>query len=131
MAQPKIPFPHDVPTQQFRKPGARAEAKSAFWQASEGPSQMCFEVRFRNGEIRYFPYSDLRGCRLLHQGHLIIEILGMNKSHVIVEGRWLGDLARYLSLGCIDWLAEARGNRKLPEAESWIEKITIEDLTGP
>ena len=133
MHQPKIPFPsNDVPPSRFRRtPELKTAPEKSPWRHCEGSMPMCFEVRFRNGEIRYFPYSDLRGCRLLHQGHLVVDILGFNKSHVVIEGRHLGELAKSLGLGDIEWLEESSMTFHPPEEEPWIQSIEVEDLTGP
>ena len=92
---------------------------------------MCFEVRLPDGVVETFAYSDLRGTKLLHAGHLIIHIFGMEKYHIIVEGRNLGELARHLSLGRIQWFGQVGSETETPEVNSHIASVRIDALTGP
>lgn len=131
MQPQKIPFPsNDRPVSRFDR---RSESNSRTpWKKLEsGYTPMCFEVRYRNGEVQAFPYSDFRGYQLQHEGYLVIKILGMQKSVLIVEGRWLSQLARHLSMGGIEWFGEISNALEVPESEPYIERITLEDLTGP
>lgn len=130
----RIPFPsNDVPASHF-KPVREMDTTEPPWKKLEHSQNtpMCFEIQFRNGEVQTFPYSDFRGARLMNAGYLIISVLGMEKYHIIVEGRLLGELSRLLSLGRVDWFQETPNHGyELPESSSHIEKITIEALTGP
>ncbi len=132
MEKPRIPFPaRSGPVERFEKPvAANGNQSISSWQKTgQGASRpMCFEVRYRSGEIQAFPYADFRGYELRHQGYLVINILGMRRSTLTVEGRWLGDLARHLGLGSIDWLEETKSSFDLPESEPCIERITFEDM---
>lgn len=92
---------------------------------------MCFEVRLPNGVVETFAYSDLRGTRLLHAGHLIVRVFGMEKYHIIVEGRNLGELAKHLSLGRIQWFGQVRRETETPEVNAHIASVRIDALTGP
>ena len=131
MQSQRIPFPsNDQPMSRFDR---RTDSSPITpWKKVEsGPSLICFEVRYRSGEVQAFPYSDFRGYDLQHEGYLVIKILGMEKSVLIVEGRRLGQLARTLSMGGIEWFGELSSSKEPDESEPWIESITFEDLTGP
>lgn len=93
---------------------------------------MCFEVRLADGIIESFAYSDFRGAKLLHAGHLIVRVFGMEKYHIIVTGRHLGELAKHLSLGRIHWFGEtAHGETETAESCPHIASVQIDALTGP
>ena len=92
---------------------------------------MCFEVRLSDGVVETFAYSDLRGTRLLHAGYLIIRVFGMEKYHIIVEGRNLGELAKHLSLGRIQWFGQVGSETETLESNAHIASVRIDALTGP
>lgn len=122
-----MPFPSNDDVQPIHlKPNHKGLPWKKF-HASES-SLMCFEIRFRNGCIETFPYSDFRGTRLIHAGHLTVNIYGMEKYQITVLGRNLGELARHLSLGRIDWFGENEHGQRCLETASHIETITIETL---
>jgi len=107
------------------------ETKEFPWKKLHPNEQMpmCFEVRFQDGSVETFPYSDFRGTKLLHAGYLIVNIYGMEKYQIVIEGRHLGEFAKHLSLGRIHWFGESpvlghEPNETLPH----IQNITIEAL---
>jgi len=91
-----------------------------------------FQVQLLNGNVISFAYCDLREARLLSAGYLRLCVYGMEKYHVIIEGRHLTDLAELISNCKIKSLTEM-GLRTFEHPESCpsIDKITIETLTGP
>ena len=92
---------------------------------------MCFEVRMADGVVETFAYSDFRGTKLLHAGYLIVRVFGMEKYHIIVEGRNLGELATFLSLGRIRWFGQVGSETEAPETGGYISSVRIDALTGP
>lgn len=93
---------------------------------------MSFEVQFRNGQTESFAYCDLRGTKLLNAGYVILHVLGMEKYHIIIEGRNLRELVSHIRLGRIHWFQETPNfGYELPEEAPYIERITIDVLTGP
>lgn len=99
--------------------------------ANEPPPVM-FRIRFCDGRVIGFAYSDLRETRLLHAGHLTLCVYGMEKYHLVIEGRRLADLAELISAGKIKSLTEL-GPRTFDRAEEApsIDRITLETMTGP
>ncbi len=128
----RLPFPsneNSIPSLLQEKGTVEAP-----WQRShpnEGPPVM-FQVKFFDGRIVSYAYSDLRETRLRDAGYLQLCIYGMEKYHVTVVGRNLTELANLMGMGRIKSLQE-RGPRTFahPEASPSIDKITIETLTGP
>lgn len=131
----RIPFPTNVEPITHYKPVREIANKTEPPWKEVGQRQgtpMCFEIQFRNGEIHSFPYSDFRGARLMNAGYLVISVLGMEKYHIVVEGRYLGELAKLLSLGKASEFHETPNHGyEQPESSPHIERIRIEALTGP
>lgn len=100
-----------------------------------GPTEqtpLSFTVKLRSGEVHTFSYSDLRGTKLAHAGSLTIHVLGMEKIHIVIQGRLLGALAAQISLGRIRSFEESSlAAKDLPEDAPHIERITFDILTGP
>jgi hypothetical protein len=98
--------------------------------ANEPPPVM-FRLCFCDGRVVSYAYSDLRETRLLHAGHLTLCLLGMEKYHVVIQGRRLSDLADLFSAGKVKSIVEL-GPRTFDRSEAApsIDKITIEALTG-
>lgn len=128
-----MPFPSNDHTQDA-PPQVQADPTKPPWRKLQ-PTELTpltFEIEFRSGEIATFAYSDFRGVKLLHAGYLIISVLGMEKYHVIVEGRQLSDLARLISLGKIHGFRETPfQGYEVPENVPHIESVTVDILTGP
>ena len=52
--------------------------------------------------------------------------------HIVVDGRNLSELDQYISLGRIHWFQETPNiGYELPEDAPYIERITVDVLTGP
>lgn len=96
------------------------------------PPPLMFQVQFCDGRIISFAYADLRETRLRDAGSLQLGILGMEKYHVLIEGRHLGELATLIGLGKLKSVEEL-GPRTFdrPESAPTIDSITVETLTGP
>ncbi len=92
---------------------------------------MCFEVRLSGGIVETFAYSDFRGTKLLHAGYLVVRVFGMEKYHIIIEGRNLTELAKHLSLGRIQWFGQVGRETEASESNPHIASIRIDALTGP
>ena len=96
---------------------------------SREATPMCFELRLRKGEVVTFPYSDFRGIRLLNAGRLIVNVYAMEKTQIVVHGRHLGELAKHISLGRIQWFGEVqKKNYELPESCPHIDCIEFVNL---
>lgn len=91
-----------------------------------------FRIRFHDGRRISFAYSDLREIRMIHAGHLVIGLYGMEKYHIVLEGRRLEELARMLEINRVKSLFED-GPRAFERDESKpaIDRCTVETLTGP
>lgn len=127
-----LPFPSNENTyptslttvQEDKVPWTRTKANE--------PPPVMFRLSFHDGRVVSYAYSDLRETRLLHAGHLTLCLFGMEKYHIVIQGRRLSDLAELLSAGKIKLLEEL-GPRTFdrPETAPSIDKITVEALTGP
>lgn len=125
-----MPFPSN---DDIGLPQQRREANGLPWKKLH-PNEampMCFEVRLADGVVETFAYSDFRGTKLLHSGYLIVRVFGMEKYHIIVEGRNLDELAKHLSLGRILWFGQVGRETEAPESSSHIASVRIDALTGP
>lgn len=98
---------------------------------SDGPLIM-FQIERANGNILSYAYCDLREIRLLNKGYLQLMIFGMEKMCITLEGRHLGELAELMGSARVKTMTEY-GPRTFhePETSPAIDKITIEELTGP
>jgi hypothetical protein len=120
-----IPFPsNDVP----QPINQRSDPRDLPWKKLH-PNEhmpMCFEVRSNSGTVETFPYSDFRGTKLIHAGHLIVNIFSMEKYQIVIEGRNLSELAKHLSLGRIHSFRESpKRNFETQEGQPHIEKISV------
>lgn len=128
-----LPFPSNENQSFFALPKAETD-ETPPWKILNvrEPTPMSFEIRFRDGHIEAFAYSDFRGAKLVNPGYLIVGLIGMEKMHIVVEGRHLRELSRHLSLGRIDWLGESanRGHEPVEELPH-IERIQVDILASP
>ena len=128
----RIPFPSDA---------KNALSKSLANDSSEppwkkvGPSEpplMFFHIERFHGDVRSYAYCDLREMRLHSPALLQLCILGMEKYLITISGRHLTDLANQIGQGKIKTIMEVGpGTFELPEGGPSIDKIEIEELTGP
>ncbi|GAB5407155.1 MAG: hypothetical protein Aurels2KO_53860 [Aureliella sp.] len=126
-----MPFPSND-ERQFAPASKGSEERP--WNILRGSdiSPMCFEVQFANGELETFAYSDFRGAKLLHNGYAVLRVLGMEKMHIVIEGRHLKELVKHISLGKILSIQESPNHGyQRSEEQPHIEKITVDVLTGP
>ncbi len=128
-----LPFPSPAPAPTVPTIGTVTSIQQP-WERV-GPHEqppMMFQVRFTNGRIVSFAYSDLREIRRRDAGHLTIGIYGLEKYQLCIEGRNLDELHTLLGMGKIKSIIEF-GVRTFdqPEENACIEKIDIETLTGP
>lgn len=126
-----IPFPSNQ--NPLPKPDEKASPEAPWKRAgpTEAPPIM-FQVRFRDGRVISYAYSDLRETRLRDAGYLQLCLLGMEKYCVTIEGRHLTELNKLIGAGKIKSLDEL-GPRTFdrPESAASIDVITVETLTGP
>ena len=96
------------------------------------PAPIMFQVQFCDGRVVSYAYCDVREIRLRDAGYLQLCLLGMEKLYITLEGRNLTELADLLGTGQIKSVAEL-GPRTFerPESSPSIDRITVEELTGP
>ena len=86
----KLPFPTND-----RRPAMRVassnDQKGAPWEVVQNkePLPNFFRLRLHDGRQLSFAYADLREIRLIHAGHLVLCLYGMEKYHIVLEGRRL------------------------------------------
>ncbi len=116
--------------------GLTTNAKSAKapWKRvnANDPPPLMFQIQFCDGRVHSYAYCDLRETRLRDAGYLQLCLLGMEKTHIDIEGRNLTELASLIVAGKIKSVMEL-GPRTFerPEASPSIDRITVETLTGP
>lgn len=129
--QKRMPFPSNDDRHPVPVPGKSDDRP---WKILRGSdiSPMCFEILFSNGQIETFAYSDFRGAKLLNNGYAVLRVLGMEKMHIVIEGRHLKELVSHISLGKIISMQESPNHGyERSEDQPHIEKITVDVLTGP
>lgn len=96
------------------------------------PPLIMFQIERANGNVVSYSYCDLRETRLLNNGYLQLLVFGFEKYCITIEGRQLAELASLIGMAKIKSMLEL-GPRTfdLPESSPAIDKITIEELTGP
>lgn len=128
-----MPFPSDSESHTKRRTLANDSIEPP-WKRS-GPTElplMFFQIARLNGQVVSYAYCDLRELRLLSPGLLQLCIFGMEKYLITISGRHLTELANSLSLGKVKSILEVGpGSFEMREASPSIDKITIEELTGP
>ncbi|QDT07451.1 hypothetical protein K227x_58780 [Rubripirellula lacrimiformis] len=67
---------------------------------------MMFQLRFRDGRIMSFAYSDIREIQSRDAGQITLGIFAMSRVLVTIRGRHLRDLMTLLGTGRIRWLEE-------------------------
>lgn len=114
------------------QPANQSTAAGASWQTvrnGEMPPLM-FQLRFRDGRIRSFAYSDLREIRYRDAGSIQLGLCGMSRLLVTIEGRHLRELVELLGNGLVYWLQEADARDvETPETSPSITAVTVEDAT--
>ena len=86
-----------------------------------------FQLRFRDGRISSFAYSDIREIQSCDAGQITLAIFAMSRMLVTIKGRYLRDLLSLLGSGLVRWIEEG-DTRDLdrPEAAPHITSIQIE-----
>jgi hypothetical protein len=132
MAIDKLPFPSNDRAAAIQIVAAQQE--SVPWDVVKNKETLpnFFRVRFHDGRRLSFAYSDLREIRLLHAGHLVLGLYGMEKYHIVLEGRRLEELATLFEQNRVKSFRED-GPRAFERDESKpaIDSVTVETLTGP
>jgi len=127
-----MPFPSDA-NSALNKSLANDSAEPP-WKRI-GPSEQApifFQIVRLNGNVISYAYCDLREIRQLSAGYLQLLVMGMEKMLITIEGRHLEELANQVGMNKIKTIEEV-GPRSFeyPESCPSIDKITIEELTGP
>ncbi|MCA9026696.1 MAG: hypothetical protein KDA86_15925 [Planctomycetaceae bacterium] len=126
-----LPFPSPTTTRTVPSIGNVTSIELP-WQrvGPHEPPLLMFQVRFADGRMISFAYSDLREIRRRDAGHLTIGIYGMKKYEVTIEGRNLDELHSLLAMANIKSLTEF-GPRSFdrPEESPCIDRIRIETIT--
>ena len=129
----RMPFPSDSESALKSRTLANDSAEPP-WKRC-GPSEpplMFFQIARLNGNVVSYAYCDLREMRLLSPGLLQLCILGMEKYLITISGRHLTELANMMSQAKVKSIVEVGpGTFEVPEASPSVDKITIEELTGP
>jgi len=88
---------------------------------------MMFQLRFDDGSMNSFAYSDLREIYCRDPGYIMLSVQSIDKCRIQIEGRHLRVLADCLSLGKVRWVQQAdpRCDPK-PESSPEVLAITIE-----
>lgn len=87
---------------------------------------MMFQLRFRDGHMVSYAFSDLREVRYRDAGYLQLGILGLERVVVTIEGRHLRKLADLLACGMVRWIEETdEYDVDRPETEPAIAQITV------
>jgi len=90
-----------------------------------------FQLRFQNGEVISYAYSDLREIRFRDAGYVQLGIIGMTRMLITIEGRHLRELAEAMGSGLIRWIEESdERDFGRPETSPAITEITIEQVQG-
>lgn len=112
------------------QPANQSTAAGTPWQTvrnGEMPPLM-FQLRFRDGRITSFAYSDLREIRYRDAGCLQLGLCGMSRLLVTIEGRHLRELVELLGNGLVYWMQEAdERDLETPESSPAITTLTVED----
>lgn len=94
-----------------------------------GMPPMLFQLRFSDGRMVSYAYSDIREIHCRDAGRIEISLYAMSKLVIIIEGRHLSDLAKWLCCAGIRWAQEADPRDvDLPETSPEIAKIAIEEI---
>lgn len=128
----RMPFPSDAKNALSKS--LANDSLEPPWRRAERHDQplMFFHIERLNGNVVSYSYCDLRELRLHSPALLQLCIMGMEKYLVTISGRHLTDLADQISMAKIKSIVEVGpGTFELPEGGPSIDKITIEELTGP
>ena len=116
------PLPHEVDLR---------NSEEAPWKtiASGSMPPMMFQINFHDGRLVCFAYSDLREIHCRDAGYIELFLQSMCKVAILIEGRHLTDLAKWLSNGMIRSIMES-DPRDTTRSESSPEilSITLEEL---
>ena len=93
---------------------------------------MMFQLRFQNGDMKSYAYSDLREIHCSGAGTIQLFVYAMKKQVITLEGRNLRELAGLLGRAKV-WAIYETDPREVdrPENEPTIECILIENVEKP
>lgn len=90
---------------------------------------LMFQLRFNDGRMVGYAYNDIREIHCRDAGRVEISLFAMAKLVVIIEGRHLTDLAKWLCCAGVRWIEEGDPREvDIPEAQPEITRITVEQL---
>ena len=90
---------------------------------------LMFQLRFHDGRMSSFAYSDLREIHCPDAGRIELLLVGIAKLVITIEGRLLRDLAKWFSGAMVRWVQEGDPRDvDRPESAPEIVKITVEEL---
>ncbi len=114
-------LPHEVKLQNSEK---------APWATTANGTMppMMFQINFHDGRMICFAYSDLREIHCRDAGHIELFVQAMGKLAILIEGRHLTDLAKWLCNGMIRSIQESDPRDTKPESAPEIVNITVEEL---
>lgn len=97
--------------------------------ASGGMPPLMFQLRFHDGRMMSFAYSDLREIHCRDAGRVELYLQAMAKIVIIIEGRHLRDLAKWLGNAGVLWVQEGDPrDTQTPETAPEVVSIRIEQL---
>jgi hypothetical protein len=128
----RMPFP-SRPEAMSAKSSANDSAQLPWKRChANDPLPLMFQIQRANGNLVSYAYCDLRETRLLNNGYLQLLVFGFEKYCITIEGRQLAELASLIGMARIKSMVElGPRNFDLPESSPAIDRITIEELTGP
>ena len=111
-----------------------AKEQDCPWQAirdGELPPIM-FQLRFRDGHMESYAYSDIREVHCRDAGHVQVFLHSMSRKSITFEGRHLKDLANLFCIASLRSIHES-DERELnrPESSPEVTQILIEEIESP
>lgn len=129
----RMPFPSNSESALRNKSLANDSVQLPWKRTSPSdPPLIMFQIERSNGNVISYAYCDLRETRLLSPGYLQLLVFGMEKYQITIEGRHLTELASLIGMNKIKEMSETGARTfEYPESSPAIDRITIEELTGP
>ena len=90
---------------------------------------MMFQLRFRDGSMASYAYSDLREIRCRDAGCVQLYLNAMRSLLITIDGRHLSELANLLSSAQVRWIDEVDPRDEgRPENAAEIVRISVEEI---
>lgn len=98
---------------------------------SEMPPMM-FQIRFNNGRIASYAYSDIREVHCRDAGHVQLMLFAMQKIVITFEGRNLRDLANLFCNAALRSIDEADPrDMNRPEGAPEVIRVSVDPIEEP